>query len=142
MTGSFYMNFDQEIIRLCEEAVACKSEAGAAELARQAQTMMHARIEELRGNLAAPPSPRESCLGLVVGAFLIDTAKKLPPPTRQLQMNHDDVDNLRKLLSEAHDRWAQTQRPRWQRWLGPLSSVFKSSVFKRRPPRPDAASPD
>lgn len=131
------MNFDQEIIRLCEEAVACKSEAGAAELARQAQVMMHARIEELRGNLAAPPSPRESCLGLVVGAFLIDAGAKLPHPVGQLQMNHDDVDNLRKMLSEAQDRWARTRQPRLQRMLCSLSTVFK-----RKAPQPDAAPVD
>lgn len=49
------MNFDEQIVKLCEELIACKSEARAVELARLMQELMHARIEELRSNLITLP---------------------------------------------------------------------------------------
>lgn len=130
------MNFDQEIKRLCEEAVACTSEAGAAELARQAQSLMHARIEELRGNLTAPsPSPRENCLGLVVGAFLMDASRRLPRRDARRSMTDDGLETLRKRLSEAHEQ--QPARPFLHRWLAAMSGFVR-----RRTPSPNAASGD
>jgi len=45
------MTFEEHILKLCKEAVTCKSEAEAIELALQTQALMHERIEELRGNL-------------------------------------------------------------------------------------------
>jgi hypothetical protein len=49
------MNFDEQIMCLCQEAIACKCEADAVELARRMQALMHGRIEELRGNLITLP---------------------------------------------------------------------------------------
>ena len=129
------MEFEQEIIRLCEEAVACKSEAGAAELARQVQCLIHGRIEQLRGNLAEPPTPRQNYLGLVVGAFLIDGARKPPRSTAQMQMKSDELEALRKRLSEAHEAWTRSRRSRLQRWFGGMADAFK-----RRAPRPNEVS--
>lgn len=132
--ASYYMNFEQEILRLCEEAVACKSELGGAELARQAQALMHARIEGLRGNLTAMPSLRESCLGLVVGAFLMDGATKVARPAGALQNNHDDLEALRRRLSEAHSEYARSRRSLLQRLLGLVPDVFR----RRARPEPPA----
>ena len=49
------MTFEQQILSLCEEAVACESEEEAMEIARHIQALLHARIEELRGNLISLP---------------------------------------------------------------------------------------
>ncbi len=49
------MTFEQQITKLCSEAIACKSEEEAVELVREIQTLMHKRIEELRGNLITLP---------------------------------------------------------------------------------------
>ncbi len=49
------MTFEQQIMKLCEEAVACKSEQRAIELAREMQALMHSRIEELRVHLITLP---------------------------------------------------------------------------------------
>lgn len=132
-----YMEFEQEIIRLCEEAVACKSEAGATELARQVQCLIHGRIEQLRGNLADPPTPRQNYLGLVVGAFLIEEERKLPRDTAQLEKKHDELEVLRKRLSEAHEEWTRNRRSRLQRWFGEMTDAFR-----RRAPRADTVSGD
>jgi hypothetical protein len=45
------VTFEEQITSLCEEAAACKSEEVAVELARRAQNLMRARVNELRGNL-------------------------------------------------------------------------------------------
>lgn len=118
------MNFEQEILRLCEEAVACRSEAGAAELARQVQSLMHARIEQLRGNLVDHPSPSENCLGLVVGAFLVDARQIVPASVEVLSRDDGSLDDLRKRLSEAHERWMRTKPP-FRRFLNTMGKVFK-----------------
>lgn len=131
------MEFEQEIMRLCEEAVACKSEAGAAELARQVQCLIHGRIEQLRGNLADPPTPRQNYLGLVVGAFLIDAAGKQPRNTTQVQMKDDELEVLRKRISDAQEEWTRSRRSRLQRWFKEMADAFK-----RRAPRPNAVSGD
>lgn len=132
------MEFEQEIIRLCEEAVACKSEAGAAELARQVQYLIHGRIEQLRENLADPPAPRQNDPGLVVDAVLVDGARKPPRSTSQLEMKSDELEMLRRRLSEAHEQeWTRTRRSRLQRWLGGLADAFK-----RKAQRPNAVSGD
>lgn len=123
-----YMNFEQEILRLCEEAVACKSEVGGAELARQAQAMMHARIEGLRGNLSAMPPLRDSCLGLVVGAFLMDGAAKVARPVGTLQKNHDDLEALRKRLSEAQNEYARSRRSLLRRLLGSVPDALRRRI--------------
>lgn len=49
------MNFEEQINQLCTEAIACKSEEKAVELARRMQSLVHARIEELRSNLVTLP---------------------------------------------------------------------------------------
>ena len=126
------MNFEQEIRRLCEEAVSCKSEAGAAELAKQAQVLIHARIEQLRGNLTPPPSPRESCLGLVVGAFLIDSAKKTPRPDGRQPISDDSLEKLRKSLSEAHKEWAR--QPLLYRWRDAVSELVRRNRTSQSSP--------
>lgn len=128
------MNFEQEIRRLCEEAVSCTSEAGAAELAKQAQVLIHARIEQLRGNLTPPPSSRENCIGLVVGAFLIDSAKKAPRPDRRQPIIDDSLEKLRKSLSEAHKEWAR--QPLLYRWRDAVCEFVKRS----RTSHPNAVS--
>lgn len=45
------MTVEEQIVKLCEEAAACESEADAVELARRARALMHARVDELRSNL-------------------------------------------------------------------------------------------
>jgi hypothetical protein len=49
------MTFEQQIMKLCEEVIACHSEREAIELTRRMQLLMHARIEELRNNLSNLP---------------------------------------------------------------------------------------
>jgi hypothetical protein len=49
------MTFEECIRELCEQAAACASETGAVELARQLRSLMHERVEELRGNLLTMP---------------------------------------------------------------------------------------
>ncbi len=51
----FPVKFEEQISALCQEVIACKSEEQAIELARRIQSLMHARIEELRGNLITLP---------------------------------------------------------------------------------------
>jgi hypothetical protein len=50
------MTFEERVRQLCEQAAAAGSETEAIELARQAQSLIHDRIEELRGNLLTMPS--------------------------------------------------------------------------------------
>ena len=49
------VNFEEQIIALCEEVITCKSEEQAIELVRRMQSLMHTRIEELRGKLITLP---------------------------------------------------------------------------------------
>jgi hypothetical protein len=49
------VNFEEQIIQLCEEVIACKSEEQAIELTRRIRSLMHTRIEELRGKLITLP---------------------------------------------------------------------------------------
>ena len=49
------MTFEQQINRLSQQDVACKSEEEAVDIARQMQELMHNRIEELRSNLITLP---------------------------------------------------------------------------------------
>ena len=49
------MTFEQQIHKLCEEAIACRCEDDAIAVTRRIQMLMHARIEELRGNLSNLP---------------------------------------------------------------------------------------
>jgi hypothetical protein len=44
--------FDVRVRELCQQLIECKTQSEAAELAHQLQTLIHERIEELRGYLA------------------------------------------------------------------------------------------
>jgi hypothetical protein len=50
------MTFQESVRELCEHAAACNSDIEAIGLVRQLQSMMHERVEELRGNLLTMPS--------------------------------------------------------------------------------------
>ena len=50
------MTFEERVREMCEQAAACGSEIEAIGLVRQLQSMMHERVEELRGNLLTMPS--------------------------------------------------------------------------------------
>jgi hypothetical protein len=54
------MTFEERVRQLCEQAAAAGSETEAIELARQAQSLIHDRIEGLRGNLLTMPSDQLS----------------------------------------------------------------------------------
>jgi hypothetical protein len=49
------MTFEERVRALCERAASSDSETEAIELARQVQSLMHQRVEELRGNLLVMP---------------------------------------------------------------------------------------
>lgn len=49
------MTFEDQIIRLAEEAIACTSEEQSVELVRRMKALMHERIEALRDNLITVP---------------------------------------------------------------------------------------
>jgi hypothetical protein len=45
------MTFEQQILKLSEEAVTCGSDEEAIQLTQRLQVLMHSRVEEVRGNL-------------------------------------------------------------------------------------------
>jgi hypothetical protein len=47
----FFMTFEQQILKLSEEAVTCGSDEEAIQLTQRLQVLMHSRVEEVRGNL-------------------------------------------------------------------------------------------
>jgi hypothetical protein len=49
------MTFEERVRVLCEQAASSDSETEEIELARQVQSLMHQRVEELRGNLLVMP---------------------------------------------------------------------------------------
>jgi hypothetical protein len=49
------MTFEERVRQLCEQAAAAGSETEAIDLVRQAQSLIHDRIEGLRGNLLTMP---------------------------------------------------------------------------------------
>ena len=49
------MTFEERVRVLCEQAANSDSETEEIELARQVQSLMHQRVEELRGNLLVMP---------------------------------------------------------------------------------------
>ena len=50
------MTFEERVLHLCEQVAASRSEAEAIELARELQSLIHERIEGLRGKLLTMPS--------------------------------------------------------------------------------------
>jgi hypothetical protein len=50
------MTFEERIRQLCEQLAASASEAEAIELSRELQSLIHDRIEGLRGKLLTMPS--------------------------------------------------------------------------------------
>jgi hypothetical protein len=49
------MTFEERVRELCKQVAACNSEIEAIGLARQLQSLVHERIEGLRGNLLTMP---------------------------------------------------------------------------------------
>ena len=49
------MTFEERVRLLCDRVATSDSESEAIELARQLQSLMHERVEELRGNLLTMP---------------------------------------------------------------------------------------
>jgi hypothetical protein len=50
------MTFEERVRQLCEQVAASGSEAEAIELSRELQSLIHERIEVLRGKLLTMPS--------------------------------------------------------------------------------------
>jgi hypothetical protein len=49
------MTFEERVRHLCNQVATSGSETEAIQLARQLQSLMHERVEELRGNLLTMP---------------------------------------------------------------------------------------
>ena len=56
------MDFENQILQLCQEIIACQSEEESVKLTRRMQELLHRRIEELRSNVSTLPlvSPKAS----------------------------------------------------------------------------------
>lgn len=52
--------FHTRILELCEELLACESEQRQVELAREMRTLVHERVEQIRGHLIILPMLDES----------------------------------------------------------------------------------
>jgi hypothetical protein len=52
-TAVCVMTFEEEIRRLCREAISCTSDEEATAIARRIQALIHERMDEFRGNLKA-----------------------------------------------------------------------------------------
>jgi hypothetical protein len=50
------MTFEERVRELCKQVATCNSEIEAIGLVRQLQSLMHERVQELRGNLLTMPS--------------------------------------------------------------------------------------
>jgi hypothetical protein len=50
-----FMTFEERVRQLCDHVATSGSETEAIELARQLQSLMHERVEEVRGNLLTMP---------------------------------------------------------------------------------------
>ena len=49
------MTFEEQVRKMCEDAVACESEHEAIEIIRKLRAMVHSRIENTRSNLITLP---------------------------------------------------------------------------------------